>query len=112
MDILTRIRNSEFRAEVLKVLQSAKINEQIRGAELVNEIPISNMNDVYHSIIAKLVQTIKNKEQTSNNTMLLHDVVLMALCKSKKGKKFDKYYDDILSDIDKNMKISSKLFID
>ena len=47
-----------------------------------------------------------------NNTKLLHDIVILALCKSRKGKKFDDYYDEIIADIEKNLKLSNKIFIE
>jgi hypothetical protein len=112
MDILTRIKNSEFRGEVLKKLQSAKINDQIEGAELVTELPVTSLNDVYYSIICKIVQDINKHNPTISNTIILHDVILLSLCKSRKGKKFDTYYDEIISDIEKNISLVNKIFID
>lgn len=112
MDIITRIKNSEFRSEVLKVLQSAKINEQIEGAELVTELPVSSLNEVYFTIISKLVQDIENHNPTINNTIITHDVVLLCLCKSRKGKKFDAYYDEVTKDIEKHIKLVNKIYID
>ena len=111
MDITTRIKNSEFRKEVLSILQSSKINNKIEGSKLINEMPISNINDVYFSILCKIIQDITNHIDV-DNTKILHDVVLLALCKSRKGKKFDAYYNEIISDIDKNINLTSKLFIE
>lgn len=112
MDILTRIKNSEFRSEVLKKLQSAKINDQIQGADLITELPITSINDVYFSIIAKIVQDISNHNPSINNNIILHDIVLLGLCKSRKGKKFDTYYNEIIDDIEKNIILVNKIFID
>ncbi len=110
MDILTRIKNSEFRKEVIKILQSAKINNKIEGVEIIDEMPISNINDTYFSIICKIVQDIE-KHAEIDNTAILRDVVILSLCKNRKGKKFDTYYDEIIADIEKNTKLVSKLLI-
>jgi hypothetical protein len=112
MDILTRIKNSEFRGDVLKILQSAKINDQIEGAGIVNDIPISSLADTYFSIVCKIVQDIQNYNPKINNNIILHDVVLLCLCKSRKGKKFDKYYDEIIADVEKNINLINKIFIE
>ena len=116
MDIQTRIKNSEFRKEVLAVLQSAKIHTKIEGAKFIEEIPISAINDVYMSLICKLIQDINNSIDKSNdskdNNKLLHDMVLLTLCKSRKGKKFDDYYNEIIKDIEKNLDLSNKIFIE
>ena len=111
MDIQTRIKNSQFRKEVLSILQSAKIHGKIEGSIYINEIPISNINDVYLSIICKIVQDIDNHNEI-NNDKILHDIVILALCKSRKGKKFDTYYDEIVADIEKYIKLSNKIFIE
>jgi len=111
MDIQTRIKNSEFRKDVLNILQSAKINERIEGAGLINEMPISSINDLYFSLISKIVQDVVN-HTPSDNTKLLHDVVLLALCKSRRGKKFDSYYTEIINDLEKNITLSNKIFIE
>lgn len=116
MDIQTRIKNSEFRKEVLVVLQSAKIHTKIEGSKFVEEIPISSINDVYMSLICKLIQDINNSMSKSDdrkdNTKLLHDMVLLTLCKSRKGGKFDDYYNEIIKDIEKNLDLSNKIFIE
>jgi hypothetical protein len=114
MDIQTRIKNSEFRKEVLSVLQSAKIHTRIEGSKFLEEIPTSQINDVYMSLICKIVQDINNAliNKSPENTKLLHDIVLLGLCKSRKGKKFDDYYDEIIKDIEKNLKLSNKIFIE
>ena len=112
MDIITRIKNSEFRGEILKILQSAKINDQIDGAELVSEVPISSLNDIYFTIISKLVQDIENHNPTINNNIITHDLVLLCLCKGRKGKKFDVYYDEIKKDIEKHIVIVNKIFVE
>lgn len=111
MDIQTRIKNSQFRKDVLNILQSAKIHEKIEGASLINEIPVSSINDIYFSIISKIIQDI-SEHNASDNTKILHDIVLLALCKSRRGKKFDAYYNDIINDIDKNITLSNKIFIE
>lgn len=112
MDILTRVKNSEFRSEVLKTLQSAKINDKIEGAGFINEVPISSISDVYFSIIAKIVQDVDQHNSVITNDILLRDIVLLCLCKSKKGKKFDAYYTEIIADIEKNINLINKIFIE
>lgn len=113
MDIQTRIKNSEFRKEVLNILQASKIHDKIEGSKYITEIPISQISDVYMVCICKLIQdTEPNKNTEKDNTKLLHDVVILALCKSRKGKKFDDYYDEIIKDIEKYIENSSKIFIE
>ncbi len=115
MDIQTRIKNSEFRKEVLGILQSAKIHDKIEGSQYIEVMPISSINDVYMSGICKIVQDIKHfvsGMSVVDNTKLLHDIVILALCKSRKGKKFDDYYNDIIKDLEKNLDLSSKIFIE
>lgn len=111
MDIQTRIKNSQFRKDTLNILQNAKINERIEGAEIINELPLASINEVYMSIICKIVQDVVNHTLT-DNTKLLHDVVLLALCKSRRGKKFDEYYEEIIADLEKNITLSNKIFIE
>lgn len=116
MDIQTRIKNSEFRKEVLNVLQSAKIHDRIEGAKYINEIPVSQIQDIYMACICKLIQDINQNVSQSDtqkdNSKLLHDIVILALCKSRKGKKFDTYYDEIVKDVEKNVELSNKIFIE
>ncbi len=113
MDIQTRIKNAEFRGEVLKILQASKIHDKVEGSKYINEIPISQIQDVYMACICKLVQdTDPNKNSEKDNEKLLHDVVILALCKSRKGKKFDAYYDEIIKDVEKNSENTSKIFLE
>jgi hypothetical protein len=112
VDILTRIKNSQFRSEVLSVLQSAKINQKIQGANIIKEMPMNNMVDVYFAGICKLVQDVENHNQEIKNEDLLREIVIMALCKSRKGKKFDDYYNEIINDLEKNIKLTNKLFME
>lgn len=116
MDIQTRLRNSEFRKEILGILQASKIHDKIEGSQYIEEIPAASVGEVYMVLLCKLIQDIeyslgKNKI-IKNDVSLLHDVVLLCLCKGRKGKKFDDYYNEILSDIDKNLKMSSKIFME
>jgi hypothetical protein len=66
--------------------------------------------------ICKLIQDIEfslsKQDMIKNNTKLLHDIVILALCKARKNKKFDDYYDEIIADIEKNLKLSNKIFIE
>lgn len=113
MDIQTRIKNSEFRKEVLNILQASKIHDKVEGSKYINEIPISQIQDVYMVCICKLIQdTEPNKNTEKDNQKLLHDIVILALCKSRKGKKFDDYYDEIVKDIEKYLENSSKMFME
>lgn len=113
MDIQTRIKNSEFRKEVLNILQASKIHDRVEGSKYINEIPISQVQDVYMTCVCKLIQDIEpNKNTEKDNEKLLHDMIILALCQSRKGKKFDDYYDEIVKDIEKYSKNTSKIFLE
>jgi len=116
MDIQTRLKNSEFRKEVLGILQASKIHDKVEGSKFINEIPVSQIQDIYMVNICKLIQDIEfslsKQYMIKNNTKLLHDIVILALCKARKGKNFDDYYDEIIADIEKNLKLSNKIFIE
>jgi hypothetical protein len=103
MDILTRIKNPLYKNEISILFKKNKLE--------LDDIPINYINDLYFSMICKLVQDINeiNQEITSEN--LTNNIIYLLSCKSRKNIKFDIAYKEIINDINNKITKLDKFLI-